>query len=123
MNTDNMAKETRTTAVEPISSFFVGHETFNISIFTSLKKKFIFFAIFYVALVSLARFYLHFNTGRSGRNRTRSNGFGDRWFTINRRSCLQGYFISLCGVCFLQNLQNFLSSSLSGFFFLFFVEE
>jgi hypothetical protein len=33
------------------------------------------------------------------------------------------YFNSLCNVCFLQNLQNFFNSSLSGFFFLFLVEE
>ena len=33
------------------------------------------------------------------------------------------YLISLCFVCFLQVLQNFFSSSLSGFFFLFFVDE
>ena len=34
---------------------------------------------------------------------------------------LTSYFISLCKVCFLQNLQNFFSSNLSGFVFLFLV--
>ena len=33
------------------------------------------------------------------------------------------YLISLCAVCFLHFLQNLLSSSLSGFSFLFLVEE
>ena len=35
---------------------------------------------------------------------------------------LNYYLISLCALCFLQNLQNFISSSLSGFCFLFLVE-
>ena len=35
--------------------------------------------------------------------------------------CIQHYFVSLCAVCFLQNLQNLLISNRSVVFFLFLV--
>ena len=61
--------------------------------------------------------------GRSGRSRTCSSGFGDRWFTVNRRSCTGlHYLVSLWAVCLRHHLQNLLSSRRSGTFFLFFEE-
>jgi len=46
INSESMPSETRTITVDPMSSSFVGHETFAISSFTSLKNPAILFAIF-----------------------------------------------------------------------------
>ena len=142
INTDKTAKDTITTIVEPMSSSLVDHDTLPISSLTSLKKPTNLFpmAIFTYRFLCLTPYLyiligvsIWYQGGRSGRNRTPSHGFGDRWFTVNRRSSKPWdsrptaglfcpYFISLCGVCFLQNLQNLLRCSLSGFCFLFLVE-
>lgn len=103
--------ETMTTHAELTSSDLLDHETFFISLFTSFKNVFTF---------SIA--FIAFFSGRPGGTRTPNERI---WSPLLYQLELQAYiyFISLCAVCFLQNLQNFFNSRRSVTFFLFLEEE
>lgn len=65
--------------------------------------------------------------GRGCRNRTYTNGFGDRSTTIIRTPLVLGdafeiipYLVSLCSVCFLSHLQYLIITKRFGVSFLFF---
>ena len=142
MNTDKMARDTITTIVEPISSSLVDHDTLAISSLTSLKKPKILFAttIFTYRFLCLTPYLYILIVYQYGIKVAGAGGIEPPVTVLETvglpltdapktrtpaktAGLIYPYFISLCGVCFLQNLQNLLRCSLSGFCFLFFVEQ
>ena len=94
-----------TTAVAPLNSCFVGQDTLLNCIFTSLTKL-IGFVNAFISLLGSNPCY----TSRPGGIRTPNKRF---WRPpLCQLELLAYHFVSLCKVCFLQNLQNFFVSNL-----------
>lgn len=125
-----------TTVVDPVISFRFGHVTFFISSLTSRKNLNIFLNMYINAPIInknyrstiMDKLYHHKkaiikdNNGRPGETRTHSawfwrpvlchQSYGPALLIPDRHYI--AYLVSLCVVCFLQNLQYFFNSNLSG---------